>query len=1089
MSADSFSQLFQAERRIFSSFHQGASADGPRTLSEAFENLASSGGEPVSSSADQGKRKLPGKLKATPPEERYGPIGLLDLPVHIAKDCENEVDENASELDPAVSHGRGIPFVSYVPDDLVALCSSGGGIRSAIFNLGVLQGLDKLKLLPLFDYHSTVSGGGYLGGWWSAWRAKHPDTPFPQADDNLVEHAAIRRLREKSRFLSPNGFALSAEIWRGLFLWAIGVVATLLMAFSMVGLAITAWSALRALAQWRGLTGDWTFLLVPAVLAVVSTLLSERTSGLWKARWRWFGVSLFLAMGSACALNGVWAFTALIGGKYPFLTLGSAFAIAGSSSGLIRWLAGWVAKREQNKAPNSLASLVSRYLPQLLALTVLACMAFLLVFALRITGWVASPHDFLPFLVTTSVLALVGHLAIGVPSTLHRFYRSRIEESFLRVRESDDFEVSSVQDWPDRVARPLHVVNCCASDTRYSTTDQMDRRGASVSLSAAGAYPSGQGAMPTMSCPTLSEAITASAAAVDPSMGIYSARLGRLVAFVLFAFNLRLGVWWQPNRATVPRRNSVFRHLIGRLTLRPWKEMLSQISLPVPTTDPDHKAYATSGLDFRLTDGGHFDNLAAYEMIRRRCRYVVICDGGADPGNHFAELANLQRLVRRDFGVEIEIDLDPLRVDADRKSRRHLAAGRIRYPDSSSSGQSGFHEDGVLLYVKPSLTGDEPEDLTQYQAASHTFPHETTTDQFFDDHQWEAYRKLGEHSITRDLGFVRGYLDEDRPADPKLAARLFDAAIRELGSEDHQLQTGNSIAAGRFADRLADQPDNWVDELLSELYAIDDEKDRKRARLSLLNTMSLLEGQEEAFYRCNLKRHGDHLENWGVENRADRIAGSADVRRWWPVLASLHSIPFRNYLGAKYGLNDQLPILHRNLVNLRFIRLLDHAGDSATPKSITRIERARGSEAASENDWVLHATCRLDTAEIDLGALAFNLSEDAKEIAICIDDLQVAPGYWSIGHNAILMDGLLEHFGFEVAGAVNGSKPQMSNAEAIDVLSIERVVVSKAGRDVEIVRRPEQRHSWIQRGFVQTRSGLLVRDQKKRERAGMYCGG
>jgi hypothetical protein len=516
--------------------------------------------------------------------------------------------------------------------------------------------------------------------------------------------------------------------------------------------------------------------------------------------------------------------------------------------------------------------------------------------------------------------------------------------------------------------------------------------------------------------------------------------------------------------------------------------MLSRISLPVPTTELGHNAYAASGLDFRLTDGGHFDNLGAYEMIRRRCRYVVICDGGADPGNHFAELASLQRLVRRDFGVEIEIDLDPLRVGADRKSLRHLAAGRIMYPDSSSRGRGGFREDGILVYVKPNLTGDEPEDLTQYQAVSPFFPHETTTDQFFDDHQWEAYRKLGEHSITQDLSFVRGYLDEDQPADPKIAARLFDAVIRELGSEDHQLRTGQSIAAGRFADRLADRPGDWVDELLSELYAIDDMKDRDKARQSLLSTMSLLEGQEEAFYRCNLKRHGDHLENWGVENRADRTAGSDDVRRWWPVVASLHSIPFRNYLGAKYGLNDLLPILHRNLVTLRFIRFPDHAGDSATPKSISRIERARGGENQGEKDWVLHATCRLRNADIDLGALAFSISEDAREVAICINDLQVAPGYWSIGHNAILMDGFLEHFGFEVAGAANGSKPQVTNAEAIDVSSVERVVVRKAGRDAEIVRRPEQRHSWIQRGFVQTRSGLLVRDQKKRERAGMYCG-
>src|SRR5512140_155423 len=48
---------------------------------------------------------------------------------------------------------------------LSALCFSGGGIRSAAFNLGVARALAKYGLLGKFDYLSTVSGGGYIGGW------------------------------------------------------------------------------------------------------------------------------------------------------------------------------------------------------------------------------------------------------------------------------------------------------------------------------------------------------------------------------------------------------------------------------------------------------------------------------------------------------------------------------------------------------------------------------------------------------------------------------------------------------------------------------------------------------------------------------------------------------------------------------------------------------------------------------------------------------------------------------------------------------------------------------------------------------------
>ena len=53
-----------------------------------------------------------------------------------------------------------------------ALCLSGGGIRSASFNLGLLQGLAQAGLLDSFDYLSTVSGGGYIGGWLNAWRTR-----------------------------------------------------------------------------------------------------------------------------------------------------------------------------------------------------------------------------------------------------------------------------------------------------------------------------------------------------------------------------------------------------------------------------------------------------------------------------------------------------------------------------------------------------------------------------------------------------------------------------------------------------------------------------------------------------------------------------------------------------------------------------------------------------------------------------------------------------------------------------------------------------------------------------------------------------
>ena len=53
--------------------------------------------------------------------------------------------------------------------ELVGLALSGGGIRSATFCLGVIQALARAKRLTAVDYLATVSGGGYIGGWLSAW--------------------------------------------------------------------------------------------------------------------------------------------------------------------------------------------------------------------------------------------------------------------------------------------------------------------------------------------------------------------------------------------------------------------------------------------------------------------------------------------------------------------------------------------------------------------------------------------------------------------------------------------------------------------------------------------------------------------------------------------------------------------------------------------------------------------------------------------------------------------------------------------------------------------------------------------------------
>jgi hypothetical protein len=145
-----------------------------------------------------------------------------------------------------------------------------------------------------------------------------------------------------------------------------------------------------------------------------------------------------------------------------------------------------------------------------------------------------------------------------------------------------------------------------------------------------------------------------------------------------------------------------------------------------------------------LSDGGHIENLGVYELLRRRCKFIVAVDGEQDTRMTFHAITNLQRLSYIDFGIEIDVRLDDLRLGPRGLSRSHFIFCRIKYPLGGSRGR-GEWEIGYLLYMKLSLTGNESEYLKRYKLDEPDFPHHSTADQFFTEPQFEAYRALGEH--------------------------------------------------------------------------------------------------------------------------------------------------------------------------------------------------------------------------------------------------------------------------------------------------------------------------------------------------------
>jgi hypothetical protein len=150
-----------------------------------------------------------------------------------------------------------------------------------------------------------------------------------------------------------------------------------------------------------------------------------------------------------------------------------------------------------------------------------------------------------------------------------------------------------------------------------------------------------------------------------------------------------------------------------------------------------------------LSDGGHFENLGLYEMVLRRCHYIVVSDCGEDPECSFADLGEAVRKIRIDFGIPIAFETMTIyprsQSDVVKEKGHNCAIGRVCY--SAVDGSAA--PDGVIVYIKPACYGDEPRDIYEYFKRNPTFPHESTSDQFFSESQFESYRMLGAYTMEK----------------------------------------------------------------------------------------------------------------------------------------------------------------------------------------------------------------------------------------------------------------------------------------------------------------------------------------------------
>lgn len=701
-------------------------------------------------------------------------------------------DSEAERAAPAASASGG----------LTGLAFSGGGIRSATFALGVAQALAARGRLNAFDYLSTVSGGGYIGSslsWLlsrSSWTADAREAarsasgdgdgafdlgerfPFGRDDparserrDSDAQRRMLTYLRQHGNYLTPGaGITLLSglgAVLRGTFL------NLLVWVPSLVALMVTLFWATRW--YWGGEAGGqlfWTrtvccesceagvdgclawiavepdryplvsvglLTLVPLAIFLVFCVFYSLLTGtrhreirVGYAFRRGFEVRVGLLLLAAAAL--------MVVGSLP-LSASALGLRAGAAGGLTSVLVGlltglWTFFRGSRDGGGRIPVGLAATAGALLLLYGVLFSAYLLAFAYFEDG--ASRWVLLGALVVALLTAYFVDLNY---LSLHRFYRDRLMETFLpdvdgalenRTGPATGADAASLVDigTRDDVWAPYPLVN-----TNVVLVDSRNRHfrlrgGDSFVLSplycgstATGWRGTGDFMGGTLS---LATAMATSGAAAHPHTGVGGAgpTRTRAVALLMALVNLRLGYW-----VTNPRhRKDAHPNHFDAL----WYEVSGG-------------GYEESRRLLQLSDGGHFENLALYELVRRRARAILVCDGGADPGFAFGDLQIAVRRLESDFGVRLEFDDDqhlermipsePAGYPpGSRVAERGHVFGRIVYPDGPP---------GLLIYLKTTLLSDLSLKTKGYRVANPTFPDQSTADQFFDEDQFEAYRELG----------------------------------------------------------------------------------------------------------------------------------------------------------------------------------------------------------------------------------------------------------------------------------------------------------------------------------------------------------
>jgi hypothetical protein len=609
----------------------------------------------------------------------------------------------------------------------IGLALSGGGIRSATFCLGVVQMLAARKLLPQFDYLSTVSGGGYLGSFMSN-QFPLPENPADRAfNASSIDSAQVRHLRNNSKYLLP-ATALSRLALAGLLISGILTTTLLALAIPVVFAVITHFIARAGLLdEGTPFFGVWwldlnviTQLAAAVVIFTTILLLVRPITPIWRASRTLIdkiAARSALVAGFLIAVAATpWVLSLLQDwGSWQLGSISIAGAAAAGTGAVALKAVGYVWKFRK-----FLAKLVIFTGAVLFAIVYLITSMHIDVVPLE--GGLSTPEKVV--LIALAVWA-VWACAVNINLTgLHRYYRDRLADCYLNPTHPPREGVAEPPALEELSADlPYHLINTTVNLPSSRNAELRGRGGDFFLMSKAFCGSPIVGYKPTSEVHGLNRdldlatAMAISGAAASTNMGWQTMHQFRTLMAI---FNVRLGYWLRWRART-------FHWVSSSAFVQIVREMFGWMQEKASTLN--------------VSDGGHIENLAAYELIRRKLKYIVCIDGGMDATMTCSDLNRLQRLVAIDFGYRIDFDAMDVQL-VNGYSTNYGLLVKIDYtPDEPDRTKKQL---GWMLYLKLAMLGTESSYVLDYRRENPLFPHQTTLDQFFDEAQFEAYRALGQ---------------------------------------------------------------------------------------------------------------------------------------------------------------------------------------------------------------------------------------------------------------------------------------------------------------------------------------------------------